>query len=345
MELKRFKLLDCTLRDGGFANNFDFGNENIRLITKNLSKAHIDIIELGFLEFDTQKGKDFSIFPDFDTPMCFIPESRIKNQLFSAMIADYDNFPIDKIPNRSESSFDIIRVMLRYSDLGKSLKYCKQIAEKGYKLCIQPAITMRYSRDELNLVFNTANEVAAYALYIVDSYGYMTESEVADYFALFDKNLSDSICIGFHAHNNMNIAFSNSIAFINYESTRNILIDSSLFGMGQGAGNLPTELFVDYLNKNKFFAYKYKYILEACEIVEEFWGQLSWGYSVVDLISAINRTSYKYSRELRNKYSMSFVDIYRVLNNIPEEMRHRYTPENTKLLASLLKNLNKDIKE
>jgi 4-hydroxy 2-oxovalerate aldolase len=337
MGLNRFKLLDCTLRDGGFANSFNFGNENIRLIIENLSKANIDIVELGFLDADNQKGKDFSIFPDFNVPMSFISEPKAKEQMFAGMIADFADFPIDKILDKSECSLDVIRVMLRYSELNKSLEYCKQIASKGYKVCIQPAITMRYSQDEINMLFDTANEITAYALYIVDSYGYMTESEVIDYFTLYDKNLDGSIRIGFHAHNNMNLAFSNAVVFINYECDRNILIDSSLFGMGQGAGNLQTELFADYLNKNKYSTYNYDSILEACEIVEKFWGQFSWGYSVVDFISAINRTSYKYSRELRNKYIMSFVDINHILSSVPEEMRHRYTPENTKFLAAMLK--------
>jgi 4-hydroxy 2-oxovalerate aldolase len=338
MRADRLKLLDCTLRDGGFANNFKFGHENIRLIARNLCKANIDIIELGFIEIDNPRGNDYSIFSEIDKLIYFIPESRETSQLFSVMVADFTDFPAEKIPDKSDSPIDVVRIMLRYSDIPNSLDYCRKIAKKGYQVCIQPAITMRYSRDELKMLFDTANNIGAYGLYIVDSYGYMTETEVINYFMLYDKNLDDSIRIGFHAHNNMNLAFSNSITFLNHTSDREILIDSSLFGMGQGAGNLQTELFADYLNKNKSALYKYEYILEACETIEKFWGQFSWGYSVVDLLSAINKTSYKYSREMRNKYSMSFVDINRILANIPENLRHRHTTENTKTLVTMLQN-------
>ncbi|GHU57335.1 hypothetical protein FACS189442_6310 [Spirochaetia bacterium] len=147
------------------------------------------------------------------------------------------------------------------------------MAEKGYAVSIQAAITTRYSRDELQIIFDVANEINAYSVYIVDTYGYMQEYEVIEYFKLFNDNLKDLIRVGFHAHNNTNLAFSNTIAFINYPLVRNIVADSCLLGMGQGAGNLPTELFVDYLNKNHDTDYEYEPILEACEIIEKFLGE------------------------------------------------------------------------
>ncbi|GHT84609.1 4-hydroxy-2-oxovalerate aldolase [Spirochaetia bacterium] len=338
----RLKLLDCTLRDGGFANDFYFGNKNIHTVVQELSKSKIDIIELGFLEIDNKDGSDWSIYPDMDTLAGFIPKERQCRQLFSSMIT-YPGFPIENVPQRINSNCDIIRIIIRYSELRESLEFCKQVAEKGYAVSIQAAITTRYSRDELQIIFDVANEINAYSVYIVDTYGYMQEHEVIEYFKLFNDNLKDSIRVGFHAHNNINLAFSNTIAFINYPLARNIVADSCLLGMGQGAGNLQTELFVDYLNKNYAADYEYEPILEACEIIEKFWGETSWGYSVVDMLSAINRTSYKYSRAFRKEYSMSFVEINRILSNITEELRHRYTPEDTKRLAASIDSVTRQI--
>jgi 4-hydroxy 2-oxovalerate aldolase len=165
----------------------------------------------------------------------------------------------------------------------------------------------------------------------------MAERDVIDYLKIFDKNLNDSIRIGFHAHNNMNLAFSNALAFINYQTSRKMTVDSCLLGMGDGAGNLQTELFIDHLNKNTGTVYNYDKILEVCEIIEKYFVNIPWGYSIVNLLSSINKTSYKYSKFLRNEYFLSFTEINFILKNIPEDLRHRYTPENALRLLDLAK--------
>jgi 4-hydroxy 2-oxovalerate aldolase len=206
---------------------------------------------------------------------------------------------------------------------------------KNYKVFIQPMVTTRYAPEELRLLCDAANGMGAYALYFVDSYGYMQERDVLRHFELFDEKLDDSVAIGFHAHNNMNLAFSNALAFIDRRSDRRVIVDSCLLGMGQGAGNLQTELLVGYMNKYRGTAYDYDSVLEGCEIVEKFWDRNLWGYSVARLLPAINNTAYKFSLALRDTYNLSFVEINRILGGIPEDMRHRYTPDNARRLLGL----------
>jgi 4-hydroxy 2-oxovalerate aldolase len=334
----RIQILDCTLRDGGFVNDFNFGCKNITDIIQKLHNAHIDIIELGFLESDKKGNNDSSVFPTFEALEDFLSTHNIKINLqqFTIMIT-YPAFPAELLPKKAAlAKCDAIRVIIRYSELKDSLDFCRRIAEKGYKVFIQPAITMRYSHDELQQLFDTANEIDAYALYIVDSYGYMHGRDVVNYYRIFDCNLKDKIKIGFHAHNNLNLAFSNALRFLEHQTSREIIIDSCLIGMGQGSGNLQTEVFVDFMNKTMNTDYDYDEILDACEIVEKYYGSTQWGYSIVDLLAAINKTSYKYSRVLRSDYNLSYVEINHLLKNIPEDLRHRYTSENTiKLLNNI----------
>jgi 4-hydroxy 2-oxovalerate aldolase len=330
----RIQILDCTLRDGGFANDFNFGRKNIAAIIKRLHDARVDIIELGFLESNKKQDDNSSIFPTFETLEYFLSTLCINesSRRFAVMIT-YPAFPAELLPERTAlTKCDAIRVIIRYSELKDSLDFCKRVARKGYKVFIQPAITMRYSRSELQQLFDTANEIDAYALYIVDSYGYMHECDVIDRYNFFDANLKESVRIGFHAHNNLNLAFSNALKFLEYPASRKVIVDSSLLGMGQGSGNLQTEVFADFMNKNMNTAYDYDEILNGCEIIEKYYGSTLWGYSVVDVLAAINKTSYKYSRVLRSDYNMPFVEINRLLKNIPEDLRHRYTPENTEKL-------------
>jgi 4-hydroxy 2-oxovalerate aldolase len=339
----RIQILDCTLRDGGLAledawKNGEpappFGEENINAIFQKLKASDVDIIEVGSIETSDEDKRGIAIYPTLESVSQLIPAKRNGKQRYAALYRGPD-CPTESIPAFDGALCDIVRVIIRYSELRKSLDFCKQLALKNYKVCIQPMVTMRYTDDEVEMLVDAANDMGAYALYFVDSYGYMQERDVVRYFERFDAGLDDSISVGFHAHNNMNLAFSNALAFIGQNSDRRIIVDSCLLGMGQGAGNLQTEILVGYMNKYCGKTYNYDAILEGCEIVEKFWGRSLWGYSVARFLSAVNNTAYKFSITLRDAYKLSFVEINHILANIPEDLRHRYTPANTRRLLEL----------
>jgi 4-hydroxy 2-oxovalerate aldolase len=108
-------------------------------------------------------------------------------------------------------------------------------------------------------------------------------------------------------------------------------------GMGQGAGNMQTELLISYLNK-KNKRYEFNFILDACEIVEKYSKNNLWGYSVKNLLSAINKTAYKFSSVLKKKFKLSYSQINRILSSMPKKIKHRYSKENLLKVVSLLKN-------
>ena len=61
---KEIKLLDCTLRDGGYVNDWNFGNGNMTCIFDRLNRAGVDIIEIGFLDDRQPSNINRSIQPD-----------------------------------------------------------------------------------------------------------------------------------------------------------------------------------------------------------------------------------------------------------------------------------------
>jgi len=334
---KRIYALDCTLRDGGLgledamSNGVSvptFSPKDIDDISINLRDSNIDIIEIGSIQISDNDKRSTAIYQNLEDISKEIPKRRNQNQMYAALYRGPDT-PIDDIPNYAKQYCEALRVILRYSELKKSLDFCKELSKKGYKVFVQPMVTMRYTIEELQMIIDAANDMSAYALYFVDSYGYMTEQDVKHFFALYDKGLNESIKIGFHAHNNMNLAFSNALTFINQNSAREIIVDCCCLGMGQGAGNLQTEIITDHLNKHHNAAYNYDAVLNACEIVDNYWKPGLWGYSLTRLLPAINNTAYKFSIALREKYKLSFVEINNILKNIPEKYRHRYTPEAT----------------
>lgn len=344
MNKKKIDVLDCTLRDGGLAledamlntgNSSSFDDKAISGFIETMKTSKIDIIELGAIELTNSNQSGFSIYQSIEQVSKLIPENKPDDQMYVALFRGPDT-PINDIPDWNPSYCEGIRVIIRYSEIKKSLNFCRALAEKGYKVFVQPMLTMRYNDKQLQTLIDESNDFEAYALYLVDSYGYMESHDVLKLFRRFDEGLLDRIRIGFHAHNNMNLAFSNVRSFVEQISNRPIIVDSTIMGMGQGAGNIQTELLIPYLNNRNSSNYDYYAVLDACEIIEAYWKDNLWGYSVTNLLPAINKTAYKYSSSLRKKHNLSYAQIYKILSNIPDELRHRYTIENTNKLLEIL---------
>lgn len=336
---KKIKLLDCTLRDGGFAledavkNGIKgvevFDEESRRIITDGVVSSGADVIELGAVQENQKDCKCFAIYQNLNDISAEIPQNKHEGQLFAAFLRGPD-IDLKKIPEHTSSMVDITRMCLRYSELEKSLTYSKELAQKGYKVFLQPMVTMRYSEAELKMVIDAANEMNAYAVYFVDSYGYMTPADVHSYYRRFNEALDDGIRIGFHAHNNMDMAFVNAMTLINCcEDDREIILDSCAAGMGQGTGNLQSEVIMDYLNEIGNKNYDVLQILAVCEIVNKYNVNQLWGYTPLRYIAARNKTAYKYATALRYKYNLSYSEICEVLKNLPDNLKFRFTPENT----------------
>lgn len=339
---KEIQLLDCTLRDGGLGIEDYFKrnktipvfNQKIKdKILDNLCKSKIDIIELGSIEISKEDKTNMAIYQDIETISEQIPEEHSIKQRYAALYRGPDT-DLKDIPEWNVNYCEIVRVILRYSELKKSLEFCAGLSRKGYKVFVQPMLTMRYSEQELDYVIDYVNDMKAYALYFVDSYGYMCKKDI-DYFSYkFNNKMRPEIKLGFHAHNNMNLAFANGIEFLSQEVNRDIIIDSCLLGMGQGAGNLQTELIADYLIKKYEKNYNYEYILNACELIEQFTPKNAWGYTLMHLLPAINNAAYKYSVAMREEYKLTYAEIYNVLKSMPEELKHRYTSENLQIVLN-----------
>ena len=201
-------------------------------------------------------------------------------------------------------------------------------------------LTMRSSDEELDMVINAANEMNAYACYFVDSYGYMQPNDIKRLFDYYDAKLNKDIRIGFHAHNNMNLAYSNVQYFLTIETERTLIVDSCATGMGQGAGNMQTELIVPYLNEMYGKNYDYDSVLDVCEILDgEMIPNDLWGYSVARLLPAVYKTAYKYGLMMRNKYHLSFRQMNKILKEMPDENRMRFIAKDLEIIIDSLNNI------
>lgn len=319
--MKKVKLLDCTLRDGGSVNNWNFGNQNITNIIQKLNDANIDIIEVGFLQ--DNEGTDVNRSTT-ENPYCF--DERIKairnpKAQFYAMI-DFGKFDISKLQEKDSSSIDGIRLMLKKQHLTNSIKSAQKIKEKGYSVSINPVSVTMYSYNEYKELAKAVNDISPSIVYLVDTYGLMDKYQTLKYLEILDNNLKNDINIGYHCHNNLQLAFSNAIEIINAQIQRDIIIDGSLYGMGKRAGNTNTELVANYLNKNKNTNYDIEEISNLIErIIVPIKKEFEWGYSQIHYVAAINKCHSDYVSYLHKEKSLSFAEINKILPLINEEKK------------------------
>lgn len=322
--MNNIKILDCTLRDGGYINDWNFGYNCITNTLKKLNTAHMDIIEVGFLDETVKSDIDrtkFNCTQDMDK---IIGSKADYDSKLVAMVM-LGKFSIDKIPNQSETQVDGIRVCFKKKVIDEAMEYCRQVAEKGYDLFLQPASVTDYSDEDMINLINKTNELDVKAFYIVDTYGLMQKEDLMRYYYLADNNLKSGVPIGFHSHNNLQLSFSNAQELFNVDAKRDIYIDSSVFGMGRGAGNLCTELVTKYTNDVNNGHYDMIPILEIVdEYINPIFKKYSWGYSVAYYIAAINQCHPDYATYLVNKQTIGVKAINNILKAIPEASKRNY---------------------
>lgn len=316
--MSKFGLLECTLRDGGYITEWKFKNEIIKDILVSLVESGLDYIETGYLNRNSHSDNTTQ-FNNIRQIEEFIPKQR-NNSMFLAM-ADVLQFSPENITDYDGRSVDGIRVVFYKHQVEEALCLGKAVIERGYKLFMQPMVTIDYSIDEYVALAKRIVELNPYAVSIVDSFGYMLKSDFRRYFRVLDNILPENVVIGFHSHNNMNLAFINAQDILDYQTSRNLVIDASLYGMGRGAGNLQTELIAEYYNKTLGQKYDINVILDLIsQYIFPIFSQKSWGYSPYFFITALYHCHPNYASYLLQEYDVSVSDFKKFIEFIPNEM-------------------------
>lgn len=324
--MNKIQVLDCTLRDGGYCNDCRFGFENEKKIVHGLVEANVDIIECGFLMNTVEYDKDVTRFSSLDEVAKIIPKNK-EGKTF-VMLTDYGKYRPEDLPEYNGVSVDGLRVAFHKKDRVVALEECKKIKNKGYKVFVQAMVSLSYTDEEFLDLIRRVNELEPYAFYIVDSFGMMKRKDLTRLFYLVEHNLNEKIKIGFHSHNNMQLAYSNAQSLVDLHSDRELIIDSSVYGMGRGAGNLNTELFVQYLNDNADGNYDIKPLLSIIdEILNEFYQRNYWGYSLPNYLSAAHNAHPNYAGYLDDKKTLTVENMNEIFDMMDEDKRISYDKE------------------
>ena len=324
---KNVKILDCTLRDGGYVNDWNFSHSVITGTYKRLDSAGIDFIEVGFLDDRHCFDIDKSIVPTTDGINEIFKNVKKQHAIPVAMI-DFGTCSLDNIKDCDSTFIEGIRVIFKKEKIDQALPYCKKIKEKGYKLFIQAISITSYSDSEMLDYIKKINEIKPYAFSIVDTYGLLDIKSMTRYFYLIDNNLDKNIKLGYHEHNNFQLGFSNTMHFLAMETDRELIADSTVYGMGKSAGNCPSELLAMYLNEYYNKNYDLNQILEIIDTdLITIYQKKYWGYRYDFYISAMQACHPSYVKYLLDKKTLSISAVNSVLQKLPKEEKLIYNKQ------------------
>jgi len=345
--MKNVRILDCTLRDGGRIIDCAFPNAEIKDISQRLAAANIDIVEIGFLRdaatIDYQGNSTF--FTDVDQIRPFV--DKRKGTQYVAFI-DYGMYDFNTLKPCDGTSIDGLRIGFTRknfdTDYEEIITRLSEVKKKGYKLFVQGVNSLGYTDRELLGVVELMNKIQPNAFGIVDTYGAMYMDDVDRLYTIVDHNLDNNIAIDFHSHNNYQLSFAFAQEIIRLSNgKREVIIDGTLNGMGKCAGNLNTELLVDYLVRKRNYNYDFDMILDIIDdYIYNYQLQHKWGYSIPALMGGIYKSHPNNIIYLTEKFRLATKDIKYIISMIDPQMRMRYDYENIQRLYQEYNNVKVD---
>lgn len=284
------KVLDATIRDGGLCNNFEFTDEFVTELYKTNVKSGVDYMEFGYRAsknlFDP---KDFGKwkFCDEEDIRSIVGENVSDMKI--AVMADVGrcDFKEDFIP-KSESVIDMVRVACYIHQIPAAIEMIEHFHNLGYETTCNIMAISQANTEQIDAALEMlGSQSHVDVIYLVDSYGSLYPETAANlskkYLEIGEKY---GKAIGFHAHNNQNLAFANTIETLSYGVS---FLDATASGMGRGSGNCAMELLLGFLKNPKYSLYSLLTFIEKYIVPLKESGVV-WGYDVQYMLTGqLNR--------------------------------------------------------
>ena len=333
--MNNVRILDCTLCDGGEINDWAFNDQQIIGIINSLIESRVDIIECGYLSEVKGSSNNSTLYDSIDTIEERLANTRLIHKMHPC-VATIKHNEVDgrRLPPRSgDGLLSGFRVTFPKRDVRSGMTLVGLLLDKGYDVFVEPLVTVRYSDYELRQLAEEVARIRPSAMYVVDSFGSMEQDKLIRLFRVVDGVLPPDIAVGFHLHNNMQMAYTNAMGLCEQGNTRPIIIDASIYGMGKGAGNLNTELFAEYLNRLGKDRYRLPPFLEMIDsYLDPIRRDRFWGYTVAHFLSGVTQCHPDYASYLFEKRTLPVAVIRELLERIVPEERDSF---NTQLIEQL----------
>jgi len=340
--MNKIKLLDCTIRDGGYVNNWKFSDEQMIECYRACSKSNVEYMEIGFRNL---KKKDFL---EKYGPSFFCEEEYINKIVGStdgckiAVMVTINEFDINDFIPKIESKISLVRVLMAYHggknkgddilDINQLLNGVEQIeklSKLGYDISFNIGRIDKVSKNQLYEICKILSKIQIKYFTMADTYGsvdldYIEKLIPYVNFLFKDVFQNNNIEIGFHAHDNCSNATTKSLYSLKYGVT---MIDGCILGYGRGSGNAKTELLMMDLNKNHNKNYDFINIIEFGDnyLINYKTCLNNLCYNVVYALCSYFGCHVTYAIDIIEKYDkMNIRDIYNIFKKLQEIKKNMF---------------------
>lgn len=276
------KVIDCTVRDGGLMNKWQFDDAFVRQVYQSLIEAGIDYMEIGYLSSESAFSRDevgpWKFCGEDDLQR--VTEGDEKKIKLSAM-ADIGRIDHNDILPKSESSLDMIRTACYVHQVDAAIDLAHHCIDKGYETTINLMAVSTVKPRELEEALDDLAKSRVPIIYLVDSFGAFYSEDIEFLAKKYIERLPGKT-IGIHTHNNQQLGFANTISAIicgiNY-------LDATLYGIGRGAGNCPLELLISFLKNPKFDVRPLIKVIE--DQILPWREKIDWGYFIPYMVTGV----------------------------------------------------------
>lgn len=295
-------ILDCTIRDGGYINNWRFDNEFVQDYLFLCNQLQVDFVEVGFMNKEDKYRNEivgkYRCLTKEDIEHLYTMNQNL------VIMGDYSSINLEELKKIDPNKIKLVRVAFHKYQLHNAIECCNHIKSLGFSVSANVMATNNYTKDELHTVKDLCRNLDY--VYIADSYGTMDPKDIESIYTIFQDRK-----IGLHLHNNLQNAYTNYYYF----KDKVDILDTTIFGMGRGAGNLPLELLVE--DKYNILYFIEKYIKEIYET------QNKWGYDTDYILSGSLKIHPNYVSQLRD-LKINSKDRLNILKYIYEHIEYKY---------------------
>ena len=304
------KVFDCTIRDGGLVNNYHFSDEFVKAHYETCVAAGVDYMEIG-------KNVSPTIMSvDEYGPWNFCKEEDIRRivgnndtDMKIAVMADIGRSLKEELRPKSESVVDMIRIATYIHQIPAAIELIEDAHAKGYETTVNIMAISKSFDDELDEVLAQLAKTNVDVIYIADSFGSFYPEQIKKLTEKYLKVAQESgKKVGIHAHNNLQLAYANTLEAMIYGTS---FLDVTISGLGRGAGNCPLELLIGFL-KNP----KYK-LMPVLKFIEEFIvpleKELDWGYSIPYMLTGQLNEHPRAAMKARDEKDTKYREFYKSL--------------------------------
>ncbi|HEX2955221.1 MAG TPA: aldolase catalytic domain-containing protein [Chitinispirillaceae bacterium] len=276
------KILDCSIRDGGLINKWQFSDEFVRSTYIGLSQSGTDYMEIGYKasksQFDPKVFGKWRFCDDDDIKRII---DGVESKMKLSCMVDIGRVEEKDLLPKKDSPFTMIRVACYIKDITKAVDLCNMIMDKGYETTVNIMAVSTNQEREIDEALSDLSKTSVQSVYVVDSYGAMYGEDVSFLVKKYRDALPGKL-IGIHTHNNRQLAFSNTIqAIIDGAS----LLDASVFGIGRGPGNCCLELLLSFLQNPRYN------LRPLLQLIQDHYlplqKKIEWGYIIPYMITGI----------------------------------------------------------